>query len=247
MSDAGGNVIGAAARRLIRTHSHAAFGTSLDGRPYVSLVAVACDSEASPLLLLSDLAQHTRNLAADPRVSLLLEDTAGLPDPLAGPLADPLARPRLSLIGRAERHDDPAALSRLVARHPGSETYARFADFHLYRVAVERGHFIAGFGRISWIEAGDLQGPPAPELEAAEPEIVAHMNTDHTDAVGLYATRLLGQSGAGWRMTGIDPEGVDLRDEKGTAARLDFTECVHTPAAARRMLVALAQQARAGG
>src|SRR5688572_23607386 len=88
----------AAARRLIRTRTQAALGTSLDGRAYVSLVMTACDVDASPLLLLSDLAQHTMNLRADPRVSLLFEDTAGHPDRLAGP--------RISLLGHAEPCDD---------------------------------------------------------------------------------------------------------------------------------------------
>ncbi len=67
------------ARRLIRARGHAALATSLGGWPYVSLVATACDVDASPLLLLSDLATHTKNLAAEPRVSLLFDATPALP------------------------------------------------------------------------------------------------------------------------------------------------------------------------
>src|SRR5688572_9555369 len=114
----------AEARRLIRTRQHGALGTLMVGRPYVSLVATACDIEAAPLLLLSDLAQHTKNLLADPRVSLLFEATAGNPDPLGGP--------RLTVIGRAERCDEPRAAVRFAARHPSSAQYAGFGDFHLY-------------------------------------------------------------------------------------------------------------------
>jgi putative heme iron utilization protein len=231
---------GAAARRLVRGRDHAALATTLAGRPYVSLVASACAIDASPLLLLSDLAQHTRNLVADPLVSLLFEDTGGHPDPLAGP--------RLTLLGRAERCDDAHAAARFVARHPASAAYAGFADFHLYRVVVERGHLVAGFGRISWIEAGDLRfAAEAPALEAAEADIVAHMNEAHADAVALYAERLLGLEGAGWRITGIDPEGIDLRrpmESGGATARLDFKGPVLTPDAARRALVALTEAAR---
>ncbi len=231
---------GAAARRLVRGRDHAALATTLAGRPYVSLVACACAIDASPLLLLSDLAQHTRNLVADPLVSLLFEDTGGHPDPLAGP--------RLTLLGRAERCDDAHAAARFTARHPASAAYAGFADFHLYRVVVERGHLVAGFGRIHWIEAGHLRfAADASALAAAEADIVAHMNEGHADAVALYAERLLGQPGDGWRMTGIDPEGIDLRRpmESGRAtARLDFAEPVLTPNAARRALVALADEAR---
>src|SRR3984893_16295135 len=104
--------LGPAARRLIRGRDHAALGTSLAGRPYVSLVATACDSDATPLLLLSDLAQHTKNLVADPSGSLLFEEVSGHADPLAGP--------RLTLLGRAERCDDPRAAARFAARHPAS-------------------------------------------------------------------------------------------------------------------------------
>src|SRR5947209_8218941 len=229
--------LGAAARRMLRSRGHAALGTSLAGRPYVSLVAAACDSDASPLLLLSDLAQHTKNLIAESSVSLLFEDVAGHGDPLAGP--------RLTLLGRAERCDDPRAAARFAARHPSSAGYAGFADFHLYRVAIERGHLVAGFGRISWVERGELQFTvDAAALANAEAEIVEHMNRDHADAVALYAERLLGRRGAGWRMTGIDPEGLDLRRE-GETARLDFDRPVLTPAQARAVLGELAQRARA--
>jgi putative heme iron utilization protein len=227
---------GIAARRLIRARDHVALATSLAGHPYVSLVASACEIDARPLLLLSDLAQHTRNLLADPRVSLLFEDTGDHPDPLAGP--------RLTLLGRAERVDDPHSAARFADHHPASAGYAGFADFHLYRVAIERGHHVAGFGRIAWIEAEHLcfRGD-ASALAEAEGEIVAHMNEDHPDAIALYAERLLGKQGEGWQMTGIDPEGIDLR-RAGETARLDFAEPVLTTAAARRTLVALAEKAR---
>jgi heme iron utilization protein len=232
--------LGAAARRLMRGRDHAALATTLAGRPYVSLVACACDLDASPLLLLSDLAQHTKNLMADPHLSLLFDGTGEYPDPLAGP--------RLTLLGRAERCTSPRALARFAARHPASADYAGFADFHLYRVAIKRGHLVAGFGRIAWIEAAQLRfTEDASALGAAEAEIVAHMNESHADAIALYSERLLGRRGNRWRMTGIDPEGLDLRRD-GDTARLDFVANsqgpVLTPAAARRALVALVEKAR---
>ncbi|MGH7092633.1 MAG: HugZ family protein, partial [Stellaceae bacterium] len=209
----------AAARRLVRGRAHATLATSLDGRPYASLVATACDIAGNPLLLLSDLAQHTRNLATDPRVSLLFEDTAGHDDPLAGP--------RLSLLGRIEAVDDAAARARFVARHPSAAAYAGFGDFRPYRVTAERGHLVAGFGRIEWIDGAALRADgDADALAAAEAEIVAHMNADHDDAVTLYAARLLRRPGAGWTMTGIDPEGIDLR-RGGECGRLDFPAPVY--------------------
>jgi putative heme iron utilization protein len=233
---------GLAARRLVRRQTHAALATSLGGQPYASLVAVACDHDASPLLLLSDLAQHSRNIAADPRVSLLFD--GGNLDHLQAS-RDPLAEPRLSLIGEAVRCDDGRLLARFTARHPSAAAYAGFADFHLYRVTIGRGHLVAGFGRINWIEAGDLRfTDDAAALVAAEPGIVTHMNADHADAVDLFAARLLRRQDAGWRMAGIDPEGIDMRYE-GQTARLDFPQPVLDAEAARQALIALTRQARA--
>jgi len=230
---------GAASRRLMRRQTHAALATSRDGHPYVSLVALAFDYDASLLLLLSDLAQHSRNIAADPRVSLLFDG--------GGPghqVADPLAEPRMSLLGRALRCDDPPLLARFTARHPSAAVYAGFGDFHLYRVAIDRGHLVAGFGRISWVEATELRfAGEFVALAAAEREIVEHMNADHVEAIALFAERLVGRPGTNWRMTGIDPEGIDLRRE-GETARIDFPGPVLNARAARQALIDLTHRAR---
>jgi len=135
-------------RALMHAQATAAFGTLMDGAPYVSLVLVAFDADGSPLLLLSRLAQHTRNLLTDPRVSLLFEGAAGLDDPLTGP--------RLTVLGSVAPCADPEALQRYLARHPSAETYAGFSDFGLYKVTIARAHYVAGFGQIRWIEAGEL-------------------------------------------------------------------------------------------
>jgi putative heme iron utilization protein len=135
----------------MRELPQAAFGTLMEGRPYVSLVLCALDQDGSPLLLLSDLAQHARNLVADPRVSLLFDGTAGLAERLTGE--------RLTVLGSAALYDDPAARARYLERHPSASFYAGFGDFHLYRVELERGQLVAGFGKIDWIEAGELRSP----------------------------------------------------------------------------------------
>ncbi|HZU90354.1 MAG TPA: DUF2470 domain-containing protein [Stellaceae bacterium] len=225
-----------AARALLRRIERAALATTLDGAPYVSLVLVAVDLDASPLLLLSDLAQHSRNIASDPRVALLFDGTLGLEDPLAGP--------RLSVLGKAEPSADRRLLARFAARHPNSRLYAGFGDFRLYRVALERAHLVAGFGRIEWIAGGALLCPgDHAALAAAEPEILAHVNANHAEALALLAERRLARAGPGWRMTGIDPEGIDLR-RAGEIARLDFPGPAPSVAAARRALAALFAEAR---
>jgi hypothetical protein len=224
------------ARSLARRCAHAALATSLNGAPYASLVLLAVDLDGSPLLLLSELAQHSRNIAFEPRVSLLFDGTEGHADRLAGP--------RLTLLGRAGLTDDPRCLARFVAHHPGSSAYAGFRDFHLYRVAIERGHLVAGFGRIDWIDGAEyLFAADAGELAKAESAILRHMNEDHSAAIAHYARALLGHTGSGWRMAGIDPEGIDLQRD-GDTTRLEFAAPVLTPEAARAALVQLSGGAR---
>lgn len=233
------NDSGDIARRLMRALPCATLATALaaDGWPYASLVLVACRHNASPLLLLSELAVHTRNIAADARVSLLFDGTEGRGDRLGGA--------RLTVLGTAKPSGAPDDRERFLARHASAAAYAEFGDFGLYHVEVARAHLVAGFGRIAWIDPADLllSGDCA-ALRAREAEIVAHMNGEHADALALCATRLLGRPAGAWRMTGCDPEGCDLALE-GMHARLDFDRPVAGADEARAELAALLAGARA--
>lgn len=228
------------ARRLLRALDTATLATAhhQGGWPFASLVLGAADHDATPLLLISTLAEHTRNLAAEPRVSLLFDGTAGLESRLTGA--------RVTVLGRAEISRAPHHRQRFLARHPDAAVYADFGDFAVYRVAVERAHLVAGFGRIDWIAADDLlyRLPEDCPLIEQEAGVVAHMNEDHADAIQLYATRLLGAEGEGWRMTGCDPEGCDLR-RGGEVLRLDFDKPARDAESARVELVRLVKRARA--
>lgn len=229
----------AASRRLVRTSLKAALATLEDGHPYASLVLVATEPDGSPVLLVSGLAVHTRNLAKDTRATLLFDGTDSDADPLSGA--------RVTLRGHIRRTDNPSALRRFLARHPSAEGYASFKDFATYAMDVSNAHFIGGFGRIVDIPRAELITPVAnaEALLDAEPEILAHMNSDHADAVALYASRLVGASSAGWRMTGIDPDGLDLvRGSEG--ARVHFPRRIATPGDARKVLAELAAKARSG-
>jgi putative heme iron utilization protein len=239
----------ALARRLVRAahtatlssalapSGSAALPTTSGGWPYGSLVLVAADHGATPILLISTLAEHTRNIQADPRVSLLFDGTMGLAEPLTGP--------RVTLLGRAAITDRPDHRARFLARHPGAAQYADFRDFAFYAVTVERAHLVAGFGRICWIDAATLRYAASSDaLASAEADILRHMNDDHEDAIQLYAQRLLRRAGTGWTMTGCDPEGIDLR-QGPEHARLDFDHPVGDAEALRAELIALAKRARA--
>ena len=235
-------------RALLRRSQQASLATLLAGEapawPYASLVLVALGHDGSPLLLLSDLADHSKNLQRDARAALLFDGTGGWRDPLAGP--------RASLLGRLEPHADAHLRARFLSRHPSAHVYAGFADFRLYRMSVERAHLVAGFGDIHWLDAPEvlLDTGDCAALAAAEADIVAHMNQDHADAVRAIAGQAVASQDAGdptadWTMTGIDPEGADFRSEAGIA-RVPFRDLVRNAQDARQALVALTRSARSG-
>jgi putative heme iron utilization protein len=227
-----------AAKRLLREVGTGALGTlASDGAPYVSLVTVATLPGGAPVLLLSKLARHSQNIARDARVSLLLaaDDREG----------DRLAGARISIIGSIEKTGDPAAARRFLARHPSAQVYAGFADFSFFRIGIESAHLVAGFGRIVDIAAKDLLTPldGADALLAAEEGAVAHMNEDHLDAVGLYATILLGEKPGKWKIASLDPDGCELVLGEKTR-RLEFPARITQPDALRKTMVSLVKQAR---
>lgn len=229
------------AKRLLRSVRAGTLATldSETGAPFASLVTVATDPGGSPLILVSRLSAHTRNMDADPRASILLAVSGK---------GDPLAHPRLTVSGRLELAEGEAVRRRFLARHPKAELYVDFPDFTFRRLVVEVGHLNGGFAKAARLTAAEM----ATDLDGADPLLdaeegaAAHMNEDHADAIRLYATRLAGAPDAEWRATGLDPEGMDLAAGDLTA-RVVFPARIVDAGALRRTLVDLAAQARASG
>ncbi len=228
-----------AAKKLLRESRAGALATLMPGSgdPYCSLVNVATAADGAPLLLISRLAVHTRNILADPRVSLMVDERKA---------GDPLEGARVMLMGAAAVTADPESRRRYLERQPEAEMFAGFADFALYRIDLKAAHLVAGFGRIVDLEPREVltEIGDAAELVAAESEILAHMNGDHAEAIRLYATRLLGAPDGGWRCVGCDPEGLELQLAR-TALRLAFPQRVRTPGVLRQVLKQMADEARA--
>jgi hypothetical protein len=209
------------------------------GDPYCSLVNVASAPDGSPILLISRLAVHTRNILADPRISLMLDERAP---------GDPLEGARIMVAGRAEEAGAERDLlrRRYLNVHPSAETFVDFKDFSFFRIRPSGAHLVAGFGRI--VDLGPEQfltevGDAASLIEA-EQGAIEHMNEDHRVAMNLYATKLLGAEAADWRCTGCDPEGLDMQAD-ATILRLEFPARVTGPGELRKMLVKLVEEARA--
>lgn len=232
------------ARSLLRRSRQGALATLMagSGDPYCSLVNIASDADASPILLISRLALHTKNILVDNRVSLMLDERAA---------GDPLEGARIMLAGRAEETVGEAAGTlrrRYLNAHPSAEAFVDFKDFSFFRIVPSAAHLVAGFGRIIDLTPAQFLTDigDAGELLEAEQGAVEHMNEDHREAMNLYATRLLGAESADWTCTGCDPDGMDMQAGT-TTLRLDFPERVTSGTALRKMLVRLAGEARAKG
>jgi len=229
-------------RSLLRRRRQGALATLMagTGAPYCSLVNVASHPNGTPILLISRLAVHTSNILADGRVSLMLDERAP---------GDPLEGARIMLQGRAERvgaEELDLVRRRYLAAHPSAEGYVDFPDFSFFRIMPSGVHLVAGFGRILDLKPEqfltDISASKG--LIEAEAGAVEHMNTDHREALNLYATRLLDGASGDWRCTSIDPDGIDLQAGEATL-RLDFPARVTNASELRKMLVRLADEARA--
>src|SRR5262245_41687340 len=213
----------AAAKKLLREGRSGALATLMAGTgdPYCSLVNVATAADGAPLLLISRLAVHTKNILADARVSLMLDERKA---------GDPLQGARVMLMGTAAITQDDAMRRRYLARQPEAEEFADFGDFAFYAIKLKGAHLVAGFGRIVDLKPVDLLTDltDAQSLLDAEPGVIEHMNEDHAEACRLYATKLLGAPDGEWRCVGCDPEGLDLQWDR-IGLRLPFPARVVEP------------------
>ncbi len=228
---------GEAARRLLRAESQAVLSTlSLrrHGWPFASLAPYALSRRGEPILLLSTLAQHTKNVRADSRACLFVQDRAA---------PEPQAAARVTLLGRVTpvaAEEVPDARARYLARHPASEGYFAVHDFGLYTHGIDEVRYIGGFGAIGWVSGVDLLLDPAHDPLALEAGgICQHMNEDHPDALALLCSWRRKPADAA-RMVGIDAFGFDVDAWKGARVerlRFDFGAPVDGLDEARRAIV----------
>ena len=224
----------------IKTGTLCTLAAEPEGYPYGSFVTVAFD-EGNPVLLVSTMAEHTKNLQRDPRASLLVaEDGSG----------DPLANGRVTLLGPCAQVEGDGGSARVafLATHPNAAYYMDFGDFAFWKLVVESVRYIGGYGRMSWVDAADWRAAEPDPLAAAAASIIAHMNDDHADAMVLYcrafskATDVTAAS-----TTGIDRYGFEMSAitaEGPRPVRLAFPAPVRTPEEARTALVSMLNDAR---
>ncbi len=227
-----------AARRFLRAQRSGTLSTVSArhaGYPFGSVVPFALDALARPVLLISALAEHTRNLAADPRASVVVHAYA----------EDVQAGPRLTIVGDAVPvGQSDAGRDRYLRRFPDAARLIALGDFSFHAIAPRELLFVQGFGRIDWISA-DAFAPPKGTAAEAEAEILAHLNTEHAETLRLYCRALADADAAAVEAIGIDCDGIDVRAGK-RLLRFDFDAPALDAAAVRARLITLAERARSG-
>jgi putative heme iron utilization protein len=233
---------GFAARCLARAAGSAVLATQAEGQPFASLVTPACSPGFEPLLLLSSLSEHTRQLRAEPRCALLVTG------PAEG--ANPQTAPRLTLTGIAAEvpaAEATALKARWLAKHPYAALYADFGDFALWRITPGGALLVGGFARAVRIRQADLRPDPAAvaAIEGAAESIIEHMNSDHAAAVAAIGAGLLGGPTGPWRMVGVDTDGADFGLGE-VVRRLAWAQSASSAEAVRVGLIEAARAGRAG-
>lgn len=223
--------------RFLRSTRHGVLATHsarLTGYPFGSVAPFVLDHDGCPIILISTLAEHTRNIAADPRVSLLA----------FAPADDLQAAARLTLIGDAELADKHDALlrARYLRYLPQAEQYFDTHDFLFHRIRINQARFIGGFGKIAWIAAAELR-PPANQLAGQEAAILDHMNADHADNLREFCRHLHGVDPGDATMIGIDSYGFDINAD-GAVLRCDFANPITDAQGARAALVGMLKALR---
>jgi hypothetical protein len=217
------------------------------GQPFASVVQYVVDLSGWPVLFVSALAEHTKNLLRDGRACLLVATPVRQGD-------DPMALPRVSVLGPCEPvpQGDVAGLrDRFVAAHPTVAAYVSFGDFAFWRLRPDEIRFVGGYGRMSWVTPDDFADAVVDPLGFAADGIVAHMNDDHGDACVTFARVLGGFADAdSARLTAVDRLGMEMLAVTPSGLqplRINFDEPQTDAAGVRRAVVALLARARRAG
>lgn len=227
---------GSEARRYLRRHRYgilSTLSTTCAGYPFGSVTPFVLDHKAQPVILVSRLAEHTQNMAADPRVSLLVHE----------PGTDIQAGSRLTLVGNAAAAADCASIRRRYLQvFPDAARLLELGDFSFHFIAPHQLRFIGGFGDIRWLSAGDY-APPASSLADEEAAAIAHLNQNHAHELRACVEIVHQRPAAEVAMTGLDCDGFDVRVD-GDLLRIDFDSSVINAEAARAALLAMARDSR---
>jgi putative heme iron utilization protein len=217
----------------------------LDGWPFGSIAPYALTASGEPLILISEIAEHTRNLRTDARASFLIQ---------ASHTKDQQASARATVVGYAVPVSEPFledARRRYLEVVPGAASYFATHDFSFFAINVLEVRFIGGFGNIHWIDGGEMiDRAAAATLDALAPHVTGicnHMNEDHQEAMIAYAKAFAETEADAAKMIHVDRQGFDMiaiRNNQHKPLRLNFAEPVATPDEVRKAMVEMVRRAR---
>ena len=258
------NNINIATRQLIRSCSRGYLSTHFDPSnfktnkitstksfPYSTFTLTAFDYDLSPIVLLSNLSEHTSNVKKKSLVSLMMceeQKMYNLFPEFKGSdfdYEDPMSRPRVTLIGELKISKDKNLKKRFLSRHPASQLYSGFSDMNIFKLNIIGAHLVGGFASVKWFKKDDLLCKEYNNFEESEHEIISHMNSSHQKSVNLYANKLIKifpELKDKWRLVGIDPDGFDLR-RQGNLIRLFFEKEINDAKKLRGIFVNLHKKA----
>ncbi len=222
-----------AARQLLRAHRYGALSTlskKFDGHPFGSITPYLVDHDGSLLILVSALAEHTRNILHDPRVSLI---THNQDDPHIQ------TQGRITVVGNAVLDPDRDRCGKRYLRYfPEAQTYFDMADFNFFRITPLALRYIGGFGDINWVKAENYSLARYPLIDE-EDRLLDEINRNHRAALVARQAR---PDGSEVTLIGVDCDGFDLRAGDRTW-RGEFTELTLDAAQARNTLLRVEPEA----
>lgn len=239
--------------RTTRSGILSTFSAKFTGYPFGSVAPFILDHSGQPIILISTIAEHTQNIIANPKVSLLV---------FAGD-DDLQANARLTLIGQAVKIDkaDDNLRARYLRYLPQATNYFDMHDFNFYRIEIAQVRYIAGFGKMGWFSGDSLSGNSLSgdslsgekrsadsQLASQETSIIEHMNADHVHSLIAYCKHFHGVNASHAEMLGIDSDGfdakVDISDNRTQILRFNFEQPIHDAQSARAALVAMSKAAK---
>jgi len=233
------------ARKFLRsTHSGllSTISSKFEGYPFGSVAPFVLGHDCQPVILISSIAEHTKNIVSNPKVSLLV---------FAG-AEDLQANARLTLLGEAVKieKNDADLKARYLRYLPQAASYFDMHDFAFYRININQVRYIGGFGKMSWIASSELLNPAQPAdnlLASQEASIIEHMNADHTDSLIAYCKHYHQLDVSDTQMLGMDSDGFDIKANLGSdikVLRFEFEQPVHDAQSARAALVQMSKLAK---
>lgn len=191
------------ARCLLRAHRYGALSTiskKLEGYPFGSITPYLTDHDGCLVLLISALAEHSKNIRHDPRVSLITHNQGNPDIQMQG---------RVTLVGNAHQMDRPP-VARYLRHFPEAADLLNL-DFSFYRIEPIAIRYIGGVGRVHWLTMEKYLIPGSRSFAQQEAAILTHINTQQQTTLRYLLNQQHGIDASDATAISADCDGIDTR------------------------------------